>query len=243
VVNLRSILLSGAMTIAFAAAGLASSVAVDLSSYANGSWCNVSGGTMYGCASLPTGQQTYNGETFNIANGPNGNAWFSSVAAGNGAGTVSLTIQTNVTNAVTVKTLMNTFWGQSGTSYDSITFQGTGGATFSENLTGNNTLRDYNNYVWTNSIVQPTTTAWTDVSQRFDEQTFVLPASFQGQTLTSITITDWGNDMFSRAFLAALTVDTLSTPNADPTTPEPGTLALVGVSLLGVGAFFRRKSA
>lgn len=241
--KIRSILTSGVMAITFAAVSMASSVAVDLSSYANGSWCNVGGGSLFGCSSLPTGQQTYNGELFNISNGASGNAWFSSVATGNGAGTTSLTIQTNVTNAVSVKTLMNTLWGQNGVSYNSITFNGTGGATYTENLTGNNALRDYNNYVWTNSIVQPTTVAWTDVSQRLDEQVFTLPSSFQGQTLTSITLTDSGNYMFSRVFLAALTVDTNPTTSADAVTPEPAYLAMAGMGLLGVGLLFRRRRA
>lgn len=216
-------------------------MAVDLSGIANGSWCNAGGLQMFGCTAIPTGQQTFNGETFNIANGPNGNAWFSSAAAGNQAGTTSVTIQTNVTNATTVKTLMNTFWGQNGTSYDTITFTGSKG-TFSESLTGNNSLRDYNNYVWTNSIVQPTTVAWTDIDQRLDMQTFSL-GEYAGETLTSITITDWGHEYFSRAFLAALTVDSDGDPTASVTavTPEPAGLALVGASLLGAGWLFRRK--
>ncbi len=195
---------------------------------------------MYGCSALPTGQQTYNGETFNIANGPSGNAWFSSVAAGNGGGVTSVTIQTNVTNATSVKTLMNTFWGQSLTSYDTITFTGSKGTSAPISLTGNNTLRDYNNWVWTNGIIQPTVQAWTDTSQRLDEQSFSL-GDYSGETLTSITITDSGNNLFSRAFLAALTVDTDPTANAGTTTPEPSYLAFVGASLLGVGLLFRRK--
>ena len=193
---------------------------------------------MFGCTSMPTGMQTLNGDTFNI--GAGNNAWFSSVAAGNGGGTTSVTIQTNVMNASTVKTLMNTFWGQSGTSYDTITFTGSMGS-FTDSLTGNNSLRDYNNYVWTNSIVQPTTVAWSDTDQRLDEQTFSL-GSYAGEDLTSITITDWGNEYFSRAFIAALTVDTSDpTGNAGTATPEPSYLAFVGASLLGVGLLFRRK--
>ncbi len=229
------------MMVALATAGMAASVSVDLSSVANGSWCNAGGLVMFGCSSLPTGLQTYNGESFNIAggNGSPYNAWFSSVAAGNARGTTSVTIQANVTNATSVKTLMNTFWGQSGTSYDTITFNGSKGS-FSESLTGNNSLRDYNNWVWTNSISQPTTVAWTDTNQRFDEQTFSL-GNYAGENLTSVTITDWGNEYFSRAFLAALTVDTAGTTSGATVTPEPSYLAFVGASLLGVGLLFRRK--
>ncbi len=219
---------------------MADSVAVDLSSIANGSWCNVGGGQMYGCAALPTGQQTYNGQNFLIANGSSGNAWFSSVAANGGSQQVSITIPVNVTNAGTVHTLMNSFWGQAGTSLDSITFNGSMGSE-TQYLTGNNTLRDYNNWVWTNTINAPTTVAWTDTTQRLDEQTFSL-GQYAGENLTSIVITDSGNQNFSRAFLAALTVDT-DPGTATPTVPEPGYLAFVGATLLGAGVLFRRKRA
>ena len=195
---------------------------------------------MLGCSALPTGQQTFNGETFDIANGANGNAWFSSVAAGNASGTVSVTIQENVMDAVAVKTLMNTFWGQSAASYDTITFNGSKGS-FTESLTGNNSLRDYNNYIWTNSISQPTTGWWSDGTQRLDEQSFSL-GSYAGEELTSITITDWGNQVFSRAFLAAVTVDT-GGPTTTAVIPEPGYLAPLGAGLLGFGLLFRRKRA
>jgi hypothetical protein len=222
---------------------MAGSVQVDLSTIANGSWCNVGGGSLFGCSALPTGQQTYNGTTFNIANGASGNAWFSSVAAGNGAGTVSVTIQTNVMNAVSAQTLMNTLWGQSGVSYDSITFNFGAAGSLTDTLTGNNTLRDYNKWVWTNSVVAPTTVGWTDTSQRLDEQSFSF-GSYAGDELTSVTLTDSGNYDFSRAFLAALTIDTGGDPLTDPpATPEPGYLAFVGAGFLGLGLVFRRKRA
>lgn len=192
---------------------------------------------MYGCSSIPTGMQTYNGQTFDISNGPNGNAWFSSVAANNTSGTVSLTINLNVMNATSVNTLMNTFWGQTGASYDTITLTGSKG-TETIALTGNNTLRDYNNWVWTNSITQPTTVAWTDTTQRLDEQTFSL-GQYAGEDLTQIVITDTGNQDFSRAFLAALTVN----DSDSSVVPEPSYLAFVGATLLGAGLLFRRKRA
>lgn len=235
--KLRSLIISGAVFCAFATAAMADNVEVDLSGIANGSWCNVGGGSLFGCSAMPTGQQTFNGEGFNIANGPTGNAWFSSVAANNGSGVASVTIQVNVANAQSVQTLMNTLWGQGGTSYDTISFTGSLG-TITDSLSGNNTLRDYNNWVWTNSIASPTTTAWTDTTQRLDEQTFSLGAD-SGETLTSITITDSGNNDFSRLFLAGMTID----PSDPAAAPEPGYLALVGGGLLGAGLLFRRKRA
>ncbi len=235
--KLRSIVVPGAILLVFATAGLADSVSVNLSSVENGSWCGVS---LYGCAAMPTGTQNYGGDTFNIGGANGGNtAWFSTVASGNSNAVTSVTIQVNVTNATTVKTLMNTLWGQSGVSYDTLTVNGSKGS-FSVDLTGNNSLRDYNNYVWTNSVKAPTAQAWSDTSQRLDEQTFSL-GNYSGETLNSITITDRGGELFSRAFLAALTVDTNSTIEAGTATPEPSYLAFVGASLLGAGLLFRRK--
>lgn len=228
-------LLLGAI-VTFSTAAFSDEVPIDLSSVANASWCNV-GRPMFGCTTLPTGSLDVNGTTFNIAGGNGGNnAWFSSVAANNGSGTVSVTIPVNVANATKVFTLMNTFWGQA-SAEDVITFTGSAGATYSVNLIGNQDVRDYNDYIWTNSISGNTAAAWSNGSgQRLDEQTFVLPASFANQMLESITVTDSGNDVFSRIFLAGLTVDPVSTP-------EPATMALVGVALIGAGLFFRRKRA
>lgn len=231
-----------------ATTAFSSTMQVDLSGVANGSWCDADGIRLFGCTSLPVGQQTLNGTAFDIAggNGAN-NAWFSSVAADNGSGKVSVTIPVNIAGARSVNTLLNTFWGQSGTSYDTITFTGSNGATHSVSLTGNNSLRDYNSYIWTNSLATPgiAANAWNNYSQggrqRLDEQQFVLPGDFSSQTLDSITITDAGGGTFSRAFLAGLTVVTADvSPNA-AAVPEPSSLFIFGGALLGAGLLFRRK--
>ena len=221
-------------------------MAVDLSGVANGSWCNVGGGAMFGCSMLPTGNLTVNGENFTIANGSNGNAWFSSVAANNGAGTVTLNLQNlNVSGATAIHTLINTFWGQSSASYDSVTVTGSLG-TFTTALTGNNQLRDYNNYIWTNTILSPSTQAVSSDwgAQRLDEQTILLPTQYVGETITGISLTDSGNELSSRAFLAALTIDDSSSlVTAAAAVPEPSYAAVVGLALLGAGVFFRRRLA
>jgi hypothetical protein len=226
-------------------------VSVDLSSFANGSWCNVGGGPLVNCNTLPTGTQSVNGQTFNIA-GANGgnNAWFSSVAANNSSGTVSLVVPVNVANVVNVYTLMNTMWGQSVNAYDTITFTGSQGATYSVALLGNYAVRDYNRYIWTNSIsaTANSMSAWNNYSvggwQRLDEQVFALPSDFADQTLNTITITDMGNDNFSRLFLAGLTLDTADTGALDPpsSVPEPAALLLSAGGLIGLGLLGRRRS-
>ena len=244
--NLRLTLVSG-LTLLFLspAAVLADTVLVDLSTIANGTWCNAGGERMWNCTTLPSGKQIFDGQAFNISGAGGGNnAWFASVAANDGAGTVDITVPINVAGAKSVQTLINTFWGQSGTSYDTITFTGSAGAKYSVDLAGNSGIRDYNNWVWTNSISGTTQEVWNNgEGQRLDEQIFTLPAAFANQTLESMTISDTGNYYFSRAFLAALTVDTIGAaadpPSADA--PEPMSLTLVGGTLLALGLLFRRR--
>jgi hypothetical protein len=230
-------------------AGLAEPVMVDLSNYANGSWCNVGGGPLVYCNSMPSGVQTFNGETFNIA-GSNGgnNAWFSSVAANNGSGSVSLVVPVNVANVVNVYTLLNTMWGQSGTSYDTITFTGSAGDTYSVDLMGNYAIRDYNRYIWTNSISASANSfsVWNNYGiggwQRLDEQIFALPAAFADETLQTITITDRGDVDFSRIFLSGLTLETAADPPDAPTVPEPAAILLTAAGFIGIGLLGRRTS-
>ncbi len=237
-----------AVLFAFAACmANAESVAINLSSAANGAWCNVGGGYLVNCESMPSGQQLFNASLFSIA-GANGgnNAWFSSVAANNGAGSVSLAIPVNLPNVTSVHTLLNTLWGQNGTSYDTVTFTGSSGAVYSVNLTGNYAIRDYNQYIWTNSLnpAANSVAVWNNYAsgggQRLDEQTFILPQAFGDQTLETITITDNGANVFSRIFLAGLTVDTAA---ADPASsvPEPAVLLLTAGGLIAMGLLRRRS--
>lgn len=78
--------------------------------------------------------------------------------------------------------------------------------------TGNVSIRDYNNDGNTNVIDNTSTIqVWDNgLGQRLDRQEYLLPPEFATQTLTSVTITDTGNEGSgtngSRAVLAALTV-------------------------------------
>lgn len=101
----------------------------------------------------------------------------------------------NILNATNVYTLMNTFFGSS-TAGVSVQFQGTGGANQLFNLTGGTGIRDWNQDVYANTINGTTTQAWYSVNsgnQRFDAQQFTLSPAFQGQTLTHILITPFGD--------------------------------------------------
>jgi hypothetical protein len=65
---------------------------------------------------------------------------------------------------------------------------------------------------YTNTINNTTTIQIWDnepaTTDRLDRQEFILPASFANQVLTSVTITDSGNEDLSRAAFAGLTVST-----------------------------------
>jgi hypothetical protein len=114
-----------------------------------------------------------------------------------------------------VFTVLNSMWGWAGPkSYLFVTFNGSNGATKTVGLVGDVTVRDYNQDDNTNTINNISTVqVWDNgLGQRLDRQEYILPAVFAGQELTSITITDTGNEgngtNGSRAVLAALTVGT-----------------------------------
>jgi hypothetical protein len=74
---------------------------------------------------------------------------------------------------------------------------------------------------------------------RLDAQTFLLPSSWAGTTLTSMEIQYAGNNS-SDAVLSGFQIDDLG---GVASTPEPSTLALAAVSLLTLGALARRRRA
>jgi hypothetical protein len=189
---------------------------INISAKANGNWCT---GSPINCATMPFGTQHYDGVTFQIpGTSTTHNAWFADVAANSGSNKVSITIPVNIANVKTVYTLMNTDWGSTAKGLLAITFTGTNGATWTYDPIGNVNVRDYNNGSYTNAIGcalpnGPETTATVsgfknNKGQRLDVQIYQLPATFAGQTLVSITITDTGNQGVQRAILAALTVST-----------------------------------
>jgi len=207
-------------------AGLANAAAkskltpIDISSLANTTWC---AGEIINCSTYAFGTQTYDAIPYVIpgnAQGTANNFWSADVEAGGGSGTVSVTVPINVAKVKTVYTLMNTLWGTGQSGLLSVTFTGSGGATWTVNLVGNANVRDYNqNGSTTNSILcqlpggvgqTATINAWVNGDgQRLDEQVYELPAVLAKQTLVSMTITDSGNAGEQRSFLAALTVSTL----------------------------------
>jgi hypothetical protein len=204
------------MAIAFAASARATEIPIDLSSLANEPWTYVGPNDflIINGDTFPTGSQNFGGVPFAIAAGPN-NYWAGAAAANFGPGVVRLTVPVGVSGVTSAFTLLNSMWGFAGpTAYLYITFTGSDGATVTQPLVGNVNVRDYNDDDNTNTINNTSTVqAWTNgEGQRLDRQEYILPVEFASQVLTSVTITDAGNEGNgtdgSRAVLAALTVST-----------------------------------
>lgn len=182
---------------------------------------------------FPTGAQTFDSVPFQIGNGPNVNdpwAW-SGVHAVTG-GPATLVIPVNIFGVSEAYSLINTFWGANGLpALAAITFNATNGVTYTKDLVGNDDIRDYNQWIWTNSINGITTKQVfnNNQSQRLDMQTFALPAAFANETLLNITVSDTGATDVQRLIVAGMTVKVVPAPASG--------LAMVG----GLGLLARRR--
>jgi hypothetical protein len=217
------------IALAFAATcARAGEIPIDISSLVNEPWAysGPCGGGIPNPDTFPTGNQNLGGVPMAIPTGPN-NVWLGAVVADCGAGNVSLAIPVGVTDVTSVFTLLNTFWGQPGpASYLFITFTGSGGATATQPLVGDVNVRNYNSGGETQTINNTgTVQVWTNgEGQRLDRQEYILPAAFASQVLTSVTITDTGNENFSRAMFSGLTVSTCRAYVAEGITVSSGTI-------------------
>jgi hypothetical protein len=144
-------------------------------------------------------------------------------------------LQTDIYGATSVATLMNTFYGQLGSAAVTVEFKGSAGADETFTLIGGTDIRDYNNWVWTNSINGTTTQEWwtnnfsptsQDQTHRLDAQLFTLAASFATQTLTDIVFTAGTSGVnYSEPMLSAVDVTTAAA------VPEPASAALIAAAL------------
>lgn len=185
---------------------------IDLTAFANEPW-TFTGPDYFGItngSTFPAGALNLGGVPFVIPGGPN-NYWAGGAAANFGSGTVSLTVPIGVYGVRSVFTILNSMWGQFGPdAYLFLTFTGSSGAHEEVRLVGNIDVRDYNNDGGDNAINGTSTIqVWSNgKGQRLDRQQHILAKEFATQTLASVTLTDTGNEVFSRAILAALTVST-----------------------------------
>ena len=122
------------------------------------------------------------------------------------------------TYATAIYTLANTQYGQAGVNEGSIVVTGTMGETATLNLKERFNIRDHNNANYVNVVTNPTVVPTyfvkgaansTNGQVRLDRQIIVLPASFTGDTLASITFNGIGHGYPNGLpFLAGLTVQT-----------------------------------
>jgi hypothetical protein len=192
--------------IAFAASARAGEIPVDISALVNAPWSY----QLSNPGTFPTGNLNLGGVPFSIPTGPN-NYWSGNQAANGGPDTATLTIPVGLVGVTSAFTLLNTTCGQPGPdAYLFITFNWSNGATATQRLLGDVNVRDYNNDGCTDSINNTSTTqVWQNgLGQRLDRQEYIVSAGFSDEVLTSVTITDTGRELFSRAVFSALTVST-----------------------------------
>jgi hypothetical protein len=172
--------------------------------------------------------QTFGGINFDLAQGLN------RTTAIYGVGAV---LPTNISNASVVYTLVNSAVGTAGADAGSITFYGSGGASYIYHYIEGLNIRDhfYGNYENSTSSSDVTQAVWGDNSAghaHLDMQTIVLPSAFNSQTLTSIVFDSGHAGSGGTAFLAGLSVAAV---------PEPGEYAMLLLGLGLMGAVARRR--
>jgi PEP-CTERM motif len=160
-------------------------------------------------------------------------------------------------NNSTVNALMNLIYGEDGALDSIVEFTDSHGDSITVDMTGNNSIRDYNNnlsddhsnglsgsdpgvtaQMWWDNCASPTACSPSVNYQRLDAQTFVLPASWAGYDLTSMIITDpYTGGQQNDIALSALQLD-VGPPTGS--TPEPGSFVLLAAGLSGIGVFGRR---
>ncbi|MBW3623260.1 MAG: Ig-like domain-containing protein [Armatimonadetes bacterium] len=171
---------------------------VDLSLFYNSRHSDLSGG-------LPKGSTVLGGIPFDLPVSGNDH-WTSSLVPGPNPRTLDVPV--NLSGVTEVHTLINTGWGKPGPeSYASLEFFGSNGAYFKKDLVGNQDIRDWSQWSFTNGINGTSTFGVLyRGSHRVDKQRVALPPEFIGQRLERIRLTDNGAENFQRAFMAGLTV-------------------------------------
>jgi hypothetical protein len=114
-----------------------------------------------------------------------------------GASGSKLIIKLAVASPQGVYLLMNTLYGQSGIVNATVKFKGSGGSKANFKRIGNQSIRDFNNWVFTNDLTKNTAQPWWtnnlnpqpfDQTHRIDAHKFDLSTAFAGQTLKQIEI-------------------------------------------------------
>jgi hypothetical protein len=191
----------------------------------------------------PNSSQTFAGVPFEFQSDPNNNTIF---YGGNLSNPVDATllIPVNIYGVTTAYTLINTAFGVAGMTVGTVTFEGSGGLSYTVNLVEGANVRDHYYGGFVNTTTDPATTeaVFGDSSfghAHFDMQTFTLPDAFHTTTLENIQFFSTGiGNPDGKAFIAGATVASGSG------VPDGGTtFALLGIGLMGLaGLRFRFSS-
>lgn len=208
----------------------------------SGHWSNAENGSTI--AAAPQNGNTGTGITF-----ADWNSQFSETTPGS---TTSYSIDVMMDTSNEVNTLLNTFYGVSGTNA-TVVFTNSNGDTDTFTLQGGDTIRDYNQNTYQNNLTggsgDLTAQNWWNNGnggQRLDVQTFILPAGWDGTELVSMSITapSGPENPYPDDVLSALQVVTSGTTTPPPPpgpTPEPSSLALLGTGVLSAAGVLRKK--
>ena len=147
-----------------------------------------------------------------------------------------------LTGQTTFYALLNNYFGTAGQNEYNVTISTVQGPSVTYQSIGGVDTRDFNANVFTNTLA-PTTLPWFDngQGQRLDLRQFTLPSSFAADTISGFTITQ--NNTSDSALFSGLTFSTSAgiVPVGPVATPEPASLALLMVGVMGVVGMRRRS--
>jgi hypothetical protein len=216
---------AAAAALILAHAASAGTAQIDLSSYVNADLSDYYDGFVY---PADGGPQTIGGVSFNLAAYPGGGTGIIQAADGHPD---TYTIAVGQADVTTVYTIANSAFGVYGYDIGTLTFNGSGGATYTYTYHEGTTIRDHATTSYNDIATDLYATKNYGDGDHLDVQQILLPAAFGTQTLTSITFTAF-NSADGDPFLAAITT-------ATATVPEPASWALMIIGLGGLGAALR----